>query len=194
MTKSFAFKIDNVAFNFTVDLDWVEGLHVKALEPIEPQIYSAAMSDPEKSGIHTDDDTINAAIEEVKDLVKKAAEINTAKNGDIKISMTAPGSYEVRFMGDQVYETGLNLREANRAIDKLSNYLDHNNVIKVAFLDFGDKTELQKAMDLEVFIARKAHKFLGTYETAKGLGVIYIPKGWKDRGREYDCDRDCCDD
>ncbi len=192
MTKSFKMSIGNVAFNFTVDLDWVEGLHVKALEPIEPQIYNAAMSDPEGSGIHTDNDEINSSIEDVKDLVKKAAEINAAKGGDIRITMTTPGAYEVRFMDNQVYETGLDLRGTNHAIDRISAYLDNHSVIDVALLDCEGKTELQKAMALKLFIAQRTHKYLGSEETEKGnLRVVYIPKGWRDRSREHDCDCDC---
>ncbi len=168
-----------VTFNFTVNEEWLDKLTVRAMGPLAPQVYMAAMSDPEQSGIMTDNDGINASIEDVKKLVEKAKAVNAAKDARIRVDMPEPGKYEIRFAG-QKYGEDLSLEEAERAISKISAYLDHHNIVKVEILDMEGKSELAKALALEAFIANKAHKFLQTVPMGENLWVIYIPKGWKE--------------
>ena len=192
MMKNFKMTVANTNFVFSVDEDWVNEIKIKVCEPVEPQVYAAAMSDPKKSGIVTDNDDFNKSIDEVKDLIEKANGINEELHGDIKVLMTEPGKYEILFADNQVYETGLTVKEADRAVDKIAEYLKRNNLIKVRILKTHGKTDLQRCMELEKFIAQNVHKFLGTNVTADGdTVIIFIPKGW--RNNLYD-ESDECDE
>lgn len=166
----------NTAISFDVDEDWLNSLKIKATEDIPTQIYNAAMADPAVSHITTDDDALNASIEEVKDLVSKVKDLNKEKNSDVRILVESAGVYAVKF-GGQIYSSGLKLKEAQVAVEKIKAYLDHHNLVKVRIFEASGKTVLQRAMDLEAFIANKAHKVISIADNGTAYTLVYIEKG-----------------
>lgn len=178
MLKNFAVTVNGENITIAVDEDWLQSVRINAVDDINSQIYMAAMSDPKRSGIQTNDDAINASIEEVKELIEKAKEVNREKNGNIRILMKTPGTYTVRF-ADQVYADDLTLREAERAVEKISAYLDHNNMIRVRIIEAKGASALRRAMDLEAFINSRAKLLLAVSDDGDKYTVVYIPKGYK---------------
>lgn len=174
---------------FSVDEDWLNSIKIRATESIEEQVYNAAMADPAKSHITTDDDELNASIEEVKELVGKVKDLNKEKNSDVRIVVERAGVYTVRFAG-QVYSSGLRLKDAQAAVDKIKAYLDHHNMVKVRIFEATGKTALQRAMDLEAFIANKAHKVISVADNGSAYTLVYIEKG---SVRNYNTTDDDCD-
>lgn len=172
---------------FSVDEDWLNSIKIRATESIEEQVYNAAMADPAKSHITTDDDELNASIEEVKELVGKVNDLNKDKNSDIRIVVEKAGVYTVRFAG-QIYSSGLRLKDAQAAVDKIKAYLDHHNMVKVRIFEATGKTALQRAMDLEAFIANKAHKVISVADNGSAYTLVYIEKG---SVRNYNTTDDC---
>lgn len=172
---------------FSVDEDWLNSIKIRATESIEEQVYNAAMADPAKSHITTDDDELNASIEEVKELVGKVNDLNKEKNSDVRIVVERAGVYTVRFAG-QVYSSGLRLKDAQAAVDKIKAYLDHHNMVKVRIFEATGKTALQRAMDLEAFIANKAHKVISVADNGSAYTLVYIEKG---SVRNYNTTDDC---
>lgn len=174
--KDYTLVNNNVTVNFAVDEDWLDTVKIKATEDPTAQIYNAAMADPAASHIATDDAALNASIEEMKELVAKVKELNKEKNSDIKIIVEKAGIYTVRFAG-QIYSSGLKLKDAQNAVDKIKAYLDHHNLVKVRIFEATGKTVLQRAMDLEAFIANKAHKVISVSDNGSAYTLIYIEKG-----------------
>lgn len=191
--KDYTLKMMNATVNFSVDEDWLNTIKIRATESIEEQVYNAAMADPAKSHITTDDDDLNASIEEVKELVGKVKDLNKEKNSDIRIVVERAGMYTVRFAG-QVYSSGLRLKDAQAAVDKIKAYLDHNNLVKVRIFEATGKTVLQRAMDLEAFIANKTHKVIAVADNGCAYTLVYIEKGsaksYNTHDDDYDEDED----
>ena len=171
--------------NFKVDEDWFGKVKVSPEGDMAEQIYIQAMSDPERSGICTDDPAFDQAIGETKELVEQAKDVNVRhrdKHADVRVCMEAPGTFTIRFAGGQIYKAAVSLKEAKRAIENLDKFLDHNNVVKVFFV----KTEgspLAQAMALEVFMNNKCHRVIATAPVMEqgettGYMVTFIPKGF----------------
>lgn len=172
--------------NFMVDEDWLDKVKVSPKGNMEEQIYIQAMSDPERSGICTDDPAFDQAIAETKELVEQAKDVNARhrdKHSDIRVYMESPGTFTVRFAGDQVYKAAVSLKEAKRAIENRDKFLDHNNVIKVFFVKT-EGTPLEHAMTLEIFMNNKCHRVIGSpvpvteQGEVTGYLVTFIPKGF----------------
>ena len=188
--KDYTLVSNNATVNFAVDEDWLDTVKIKATEDLTTQIYNAAMADPALSLITTTDAALNASIEEMKDLVAKVKDLNKEKNSDIRIVVEKAGVYTVRFAG-QIYSSGLRLKDAQAAVDKIKAYLDHHNMVKVRIFEATGKTALQRAMDLEAFIANKAHKVISVADNGSAYTLVYIEKG---SVRNYNTtDDDDCD-
>ena len=175
MMKDYSMTINNATVSFSVDEDWLDGINIKVTKDVEPQIYDAALADPEASCISTDDDQLNKAIEGMKTLVIKVKDINKEKNSDIRV-LVENNLYTVKFAG-QVYGEALKLKEAEVAVDKIKAYLDHNNLVKVRIFDISGKAKIKAAMDLEAFIANKAYKVITLADDGKTYTLVYIEKG-----------------
>lgn len=187
--KDYTLVSNNATVNFAVDEDWLDTVKIKATEDLTTQIYNAAMADPALSHITTTDAALNASIEEMKDLVAKVKDLNKDKNSDIRIVVEKAGVYTVRFAG-QIYSSGLRLKDAQAAVDKIKAYLDHHNMVKVRIFEATGKTALQRAMDLEAFIANKAHKVISVADNGSAYTLVYIEKG---SVRNYNTTDDDCD-
>lgn len=187
--KDYTITLNNTAIVFSVDEDWLAKAKINPLEDINEQIYNLALADPEHSGVVTDNDKMNQTIEDVKKLVVKTKEINSDKNSDIRILVEKPGVYAVKFAG-QIYAGNLSLKEADLAITKIKAYLEHQNLIKVRIFEAEGKTALQRAMDLEAWIANNAHKVISVADSGKAYSLVYIAKGSAKSCNDYDSDYD----
>ncbi|MCD8082360.1 MAG: hypothetical protein LUE86_02245 [Clostridiales bacterium] len=167
---------------FQVDEDWLNSIKIKVTESVSAQVYAAAMADPEKSGITTDNDEMNASIESMKGLVKRAKDINRQNHSDIRVMVDRPGSYTVKFAG-QVYEEKISIKEAECAIDKIEAYLSHDNLVKVRIFKSG-KSDIQTAMDLEAFINSRVRKVLSLSDDGAKYTLVYIARGEDDGNAE----------
>ena len=85
------------------------------------------------------------------------------------------GTYAVKFAG-QIYSSNLRLKDTQNAIEKIKAYLDHNNLVKVRVFK-SDKSVIQRAMELETFIAKRAHKVISVSDDGKTYTLVYIEKG-----------------
>lgn len=162
---------------FQVDEDWLDQVRIKVSGNVGEQVYMAAMSDPERSGIVMDDSSYGKSIENMKALVSRAKDINREKNSDIRILMEQPDVYTVRFAG-QEYASGLNLKEVNHALDKIKAYLDHDNLVKVRIFTASGKSDLQRAMDLEAFMNNKCYKVISLSDDGQKYTLCYIAKNY----------------
>lgn len=180
--KNYTLTRGNEVVSFKVDEDWLKRVRINATDPLEEQIYNAALTDPEFSGIVTDDDKLNESIEQMKELVKKAKEINKEKNSDIRIFIEKAGTYAVKFAG-QIYCSNMDIKETSHAIDKIKAYLDHNNLVKVRIFTGEGKTELQRAMDLEAWIANNCHRVISIADNGDQYTLVYIAKGYAANSR-----------
>lgn len=188
--KDYTITLNNTAIVFSVDEDWLAKAKINPLEDINEQIYNLALADPERSGVVTDNDKMNQTIDDVKKLVVRAKEINSEKNSDIRILVEKPSVYAVKFAG-QIYAGNLSLKEADLAITKIKAYLDHQNMIKVRIFEAEGKTSLQRAMDLEAWIANNAHKVISVADSGKSYTLIYIAKGSAKSCSNNDYNDDC---
>lgn len=179
--KDYTITLGGAAINFSVDEDWLAKIKIGVNGSIDEQVYNQAMADPEASGITTDDQKMNASIEDVKTLVTKAKDINRSKNSDIRIFVEKPGVYAVKFAG-QIYAGNLRLKDADNAVNKIKAYLDHSNLVKVRIFEAEGKSDLQRAMDLEAWIANNCHKVLSLSDSGSKYTLVYIAKG---SGRSY---------
>ena len=173
--KDYTMTNANGTVNFSVDEDWLETVKIRATEDVTEQIYNAALSDPEVSHITTDDDVLNKSIDEIKALVTKVKDINKEKNSDIRVMIEKGGTYAVKFAG-QIYSSNLRLKDTQNAIEKIKAYLDHNNLVKVRVFK-SDKSVIQRAMELETFIAKRAHKVISISDNGETYTLVYIEKG-----------------
>ena len=173
--KDYTMTNANGTVNFSVDEDWLETVKIRATEDVTEQIYNAALSDPEVSHITTDDDVLNNSIDEIKALVTKVKDINKEKNSDIRVMIEKGGTYAVKFAG-QIYSSNLRLKDTQNAIEKIKAYLDHNNLVKVRVFK-SDKSVIQRAMELETFIAKRAHKVISVSDNGETYTLVYIEKG-----------------
>lgn len=175
--KDFNYK--NVTFY--VDEEWYGNVRVNINEDAAEQVFCQAMSDPENSGLTTDDPAYAEAIKEAAELIQKAKDVNKAhskKGADIQVRMNEPGTYDILFAAGQLYESG-DLKAAKRAIEKLDKYLDHHNVVRVTNVDVEGETRLKKAMELEIFLNNKCHKVISVIKDEENFVVVYIPRGFR---------------
>lgn len=183
--KDYAINSNGNAVTFSVDEDWLQSLKVNVSGDIEQQIYNAALADPEISRITTDDDTLNKCIEDVKSIVAKVKEINKAHSSDIRVLVESKGTYAVKFAG-QVYGSNYRLRDLENAVNKIKAYLDHDNMIKVRIFEASDKTPIQRAMDLEAFIANRVHRLISVADNGTAYTVVFIEKGFRKEVESWD--------
>lgn len=182
--KDYTINNNGAAVIFSVDEDWLNSLKVNVSGDIEQQIYNAALADPEISRITTDDDTLNKCIEDVKSVVAKVKEINKEKGSDIRVLVENKGTYAVKFAG-QMYGSNYRLRDLENAVNKIKSYLDHDNLIKVRIFEASEKTPIQRAMDLEAFIANRVHRLISVADNGTAYTVVFIEKGFR-RDTDWD--------
>jgi hypothetical protein len=177
---------------FEVAEEWLDGIKISATKDVAEQVYEAAITDPAKSLIKTDDDGINKMLEDMKAVVEKAKGINTENRGAgvrVVISRNDGEKYAVLFKGC-VYSDKLSVAEADKAIDDIKAYLQHHNMVLVRIIAADGKTPIRRAMELEAFVNKRAHKVISVSDNGEEYTVMYIPKGWNDGGDGEDDEED----
>ena len=115
-------------------------------------------------------------------------DLNKEKNSDIRIVVEKPAytlyALLARFIAlDYV-------RKMRRLLSIRSNHTSTITMVKVRIFEATGKTALQRAMDLEAFIANKAHKVISVADNGSAYTLVYIEKG---SVRNYNTTDDDCD-
>ena len=176
--KDYMLNISGNQIRFKVHDEWIENLKIKATEDVNEQIYAAAVSDPELSGIETDNDALNADIEEVKKLVERAKEINRKSSyADVRVKLgSSPGVYTVTVRGE-VRNQDVTLSEATRAVSELQSFFAHHNAVRTAIVNGKGKTVELRREELEIFLNNQCRKVLDVTEvSSNSFLVVYTPK------------------
>ena len=197
--KNFNINIQNAPVNFSVEEAWLDNLKIKATEDVTAQIFKAAVSDPEASGITTDSNMLNADIEEVKKLVAKAKEINRSTDGAAAIRVALGSDFGVFTVSvdGNIRNEDVTVAEANRALDQIAGFLKHTNLIKVGVAVRGSRKSTQLiAEELTIFINNgmkkgDIRKVLFPINSGDDIMLAYVSKSvFRKLSSCCDCDDD----
>lgn len=198
------YEVAGVKEQFEVEDKWLKNLKLNPFSSLEEQVYKAALSDPERSGLTASNDAVKAVIDAAKELVAKAKEVN-CNHPEAKVRVTVSditaGTFDVAVAGN-VRNMGLTKDQAKAALDEVEAFFAHNNLIHVSPIAIDAKATPEKiAEDITIALnnAMKrgdARKILQVYPVpgVNAMFFNYISKAAFNKLNSYDADTEYDED